>query len=104
MGFWNIEEITGYKPKTTFWLDFSIAEAFGESVIQDTFESAFRDWKHNYVYLTELVMVLNWKIFAWYEKDVKKSMLYQKLWEKADAWACENLKDDELSYFYQTTD
>ena len=27
---WNIESETGYKPRTTFWQDFSIADAFGE--------------------------------------------------------------------------
>ena len=26
---WNIEELTGYKPFTTFYEDFSIADAFG---------------------------------------------------------------------------
>lgn len=26
---WNIESETGYKPRTTFWQDFSIADAFG---------------------------------------------------------------------------
>lgn len=25
---WNIESETGYKPRTTFWQDFSIADAF----------------------------------------------------------------------------
>ena len=104
MSFWNIEAITGYKPKTTFWDDFSIADHFGEGAIRDTYQMAFDNWKSNCVYLTELVMVLNWKIWAWYEKDDRKSRLYQELWEKADAWACENLKDDELSYFYLTTD
>lgn len=26
---WNIEEMTGYKPQTTFYEDFSIADCFG---------------------------------------------------------------------------
>ena len=26
---WNIEKMTGYKPLTTFWSDFSMAEQFG---------------------------------------------------------------------------
>lgn len=26
---WNIQAITGYEPKTTFWSDFDIADHFG---------------------------------------------------------------------------
>ena len=35
----------GYEVKTTFWEDFSIAERFGLSAIQDTFNRAFKEWK-----------------------------------------------------------
>ena len=59
---WNIENITGYKPKTTFYEDFSIADRFGIPAVKDTFKRAFEGWKDNHIYLTELVMVLNWKI------------------------------------------
>lgn len=38
---WNIEQETGYKPQTTFWEDFSIADKFGKSGVQDTFNRAF---------------------------------------------------------------
>ena len=31
--------------KTTFWEDFSLAERFGLSAIQDTFNRAFKEWK-----------------------------------------------------------
>ena len=101
---WNIEAITGYKPQTTFWDDFSIADAFGLEAIQDTYNRAFGEWKTNHIYLTELVMVLNWKIWQWYEKDDAKCTLYNKLWSEADEWACDNLQGEELNYFYETTD
>lgn len=104
MSKWNIEEVTGYKPITTFWEDFSIADAFGKDAIQDTFNRAFNEWKGNYKYLTELVMVLNHKIWQWYEKNDEYGRLYNDLWEQADNYACENLKGEELSYFYSTTD
>ena len=45
----------GYELQTTFWNDFSIADRFGLSAIQDTFNRAFKEWKENYKYLTELV-------------------------------------------------
>lgn len=42
---WNIEALNGYKPFTTFWQDFSIADRFGASAVQDTFNRAFAEWK-----------------------------------------------------------
>lgn len=97
-------EMTGYVPKTTFWNDFSMAELFGLDDISDTFNRALEEWKSNIVYLTELVMVLNWKIWYWYENYDEYAELYQELWEKADEWALNNLKDDDLSYFLRTVD
>ena len=101
---WNIERMTGYKPITTFYEDFSIADAFGVSAVKDTFNRAFKHWKGNYKYLTELVMALNWKIWEHYGHNDTLAKLYNDLWEKADQWACENLKGEELSYFYETVD
>ena len=95
----------GYECKTTFWDDFSIADKFGRFGIIDTFKRAFKAWKSNIEYLTELVMVLNWKCWAFYEKgDQETSMLYQQLYEKADAWCMDNLKGDDLNYYLRTTD
>lgn len=101
---WNIENMTGYKPITTFYEDFSIADAFGVDAIKDTYKRSFKDWKGNYKYLTELVMVLNWKIWEHYQHNDDYAKLYDKLWKEADEYAVNNLKDDELSYFYETTD
>lgn len=94
-----------YEFKTTFWSDFSIADRFGEDAVRDTFERAFRAWKDNHVYLTELVMVLNWKLWQHYEAgNESMAELYDELWGIADEYAVENLKNEELSYFYRTTD
>ena len=98
------ESFCGYKQITTFFEDFSIAEHFGADAIKDTYLRVFKAWKTDYKYLTELVMVLNWKIWQWYEKNDEFAKLYNDLWEVADLYATENLKGDELSYFYRTTD
>lgn len=122
---WNVESYSGYKPLTSFWQDFSIADAaykWGESptsAIRKTYRTAFEEWRGNYKYLTELVMVLNHKIWYHYEaaKQAEKagylnardfhdtiSRLYDELWRECDAWCCENLTGDEADYFYQTLD
>jgi hypothetical protein len=90
--------------KTTFMSDFTIADLFGKDAIKDTFNRAFEEWKGNYEYLTELVIVLNWKIWEWYEKDEATARLYNELWEKADGYACDNLTGDEARYFFEMTD
>ena len=97
--------VNGYETKTTFWQDFSIAEAFGPDAIQDTFDRAFKGWKSNAKYLTELVLVLNWKLGLHYENGRETlARLYDKLWKKADSYAVNNLKDKDLEYFLATTD
>ena len=80
-------EQTGYECFTTFFEDFTIAEKFGLNAVKDTFNRAFKEWKSNYKYLTELTMVLNWKIWQYYEKNEKLAELYNSLWEKADTYA-----------------
>lgn len=94
----------GYEVKTTFWDDFTIADRFGLDAIQDTYNRSFQSWKDNVVYISELVLVLNWKIWYWYEKDDEKAKLYDKLWRELDEWCADNLKGDDLYYFYKTTD
>lgn len=100
-----MELMNGYKMISTFPTDFDIADKFGLSAIKDTFKRAFNEWKSNYVYLTELVITLNFKIWEHYENGNQElASLYNELWEKADNYACENLKGEELSFFYRVTD
>lgn len=95
-------DMSGYQPKTTFWIDFSVAEPFGSSAVIDTYKRAFDEWKSNRVYITELVMMLNWKI--WQHEQDHLGRVYNDLWAEADKWCMENLKGDDLAYFIQTTD
>lgn len=89
---------------TTFPQDFTIADKFGIKAIKDTFNRAFKEWKSDYRYLTHLVMALNHKIWEHYKTNKAYAELYNELWQKADAYACDNLKGDELAYFYRVTD
>lgn len=90
---------------TTFWSDFSIADAFGESAVKDTYKRAFKEWKDDYRYLTDLVMVLNHKCWEHYEKGNESlSALYSDLYYEADAYALDNLEGEEASYYFRVTD
>ena len=45
MTFREFMKENGNEVNPTFWEDFSIAERFGLSAIQDTFNRAFKEWK-----------------------------------------------------------
>ena len=96
--------LNGYTLTSTFWEDFSVADAFGIDAVTDTFKRAFNEWKGNYIYLTELVIVLNHKIWQHYKTNEPLATLYQGFWEIADCYACENLTGEEASFFYNITD
>ena len=89
---------------TTFWTDFSIADAFGPEAVQDTFNRAFAEWKSDVRYLTDLVVVLNHKIFQHFNGDRELSKLYDSLWKIADEYAMENLTGKDFEYFFNITD
>lgn len=108
---WGIESETGYKPMTTFWQDFSIADKFGEKAVEDTFKRAFNEWRTDYKYLTELVMVLNHKIWQHFRQNEpnesrsnRLAKVYNDLWQKAQNYGYDHLKGEKLNYFYNTLD
>ena len=103
---WKIAEEIGYTPMTTFWDDFSIAEKFGQSAIADTAKRAFNEWKHDYVYLTELILVLNHKSWEYAIINSELSSFYSDLYEIYDNKAYNEIKDNpEASrYYYRTLD
>lgn len=103
--FWN--EI-GYEPCTTFWEDFSIADKFfmvEPEAIEDTFKRALSYAELDYKYFTELVMILNHKIWQWYRSCDELGRLYDKLWRKAEELFFNKYEDNEeaVSYYYETT-
>ena len=97
--------MNGYRCVTTFWEDFTIAEIIdGADGVKDTYKRAFEEWKTDYKYLTELVMVLNWKIWQHYEKKPELAKLYEDLYYKTDGYALDNLEGEEKQYYFETTD
>lgn len=94
-----------YEFKTTFWMDFSIADRFGKEAVQDTFDRAFKEWRSDVEYVTELAIVTNWKCWEHWEKgDSSLGVLYHDLYYKVRDWCLDNLKGDDLRYYLTTTD
>lgn len=101
---WNITELTGYEPMTTFWQDFAIADRFGDKAIKDTYRHVKAEWKDNYVYWTELCLVLNHRCWKWYnENSYSRSELYQRLYEEANEMTYDWLEKWQ-AYYFRITD
>lgn len=99
----------GYETKTTFYLDFTICDLANSnteriSAVKDTYNRAFKAWKNNVEYISELVIVLNHKIWQHYEKNEELTRVYNDLWERLSNWCYDNLKGEDLNYFCRVTD
>jgi hypothetical protein len=112
---WGLVELTGYEPKTTFWQDFSIADKSGMDAIKDTYNRVFNEWHKDYIYMTELALVINWKCWEHWHRGRKEmeqflsnhnevSDWYKETYYNLLDWADKNLKKKELQYFYKTLD
>ena len=96
--------LPGETVRTTFLGDFDIADGFGIDGIRKTYEDAFSSWKHDYRYLTNLVVTLNYKAAEWAEKDEDIAEVYVELFKKTSDYALDTLKGDEFKYYFNITD
>ena len=87
----------------TFWQDFSIADAFDNKAIQDTYDRC-QGWKTDATMWAKLSMVLNHKSWQWAETDETRSKLYVKLWLEAYDYALSHFKGDDIITYLQITD
>lgn len=104
---WNIEEMTGYKPISTYYTDFGIAEWYGEDAIRDTYDRAIENWSDSIEWMTEIVMVLNWKIWEHYHGgNDKLARFYDELWREAQEEVYKRFDNDKeaMAYYYRTID
>ena len=94
-----------YECITTFWEDFAIADRFGINAVKDTFNRAFNEWKNNYRYLTELVIVLNHRCWMHYNQGrIDISKVYSSRYYQAHNFALDNLNGEEYEYYFRITD
>lgn len=119
----NLGDLTDYRPKYTFYADFAIAEFCevymrNRNAVRKTYKEVISSWGKNIEAITEIVMVLNHKSWAFDGKVDSKYLgigdtkadefahLYVELYEDARSVVEKNFKDDEdaMSYYYQITD
>lgn len=99
------ESLCGYTQRTTFWDDFTLAEKLGVPDIERTYRNAFNSWKTDVVFITELVLVLNWKMLYMDEKHMtEKSVMYYKCWVELSNWCERHLEAGAYEYFISVTD
>ena len=89
-----------YEFKTTFRVDFTIADNYGIDAVKETFKRVFREWKTNYIFLYELTLVMNLKCWEHYKNNnIEISKLYAKYYHQLRDYSLNNLKGKELEYF-----
>lgn len=101
---WKIEALTGYKPHTTFYTDFSLSDPYGIVAVTATYNKRFEESKASVVNMTELVLVLQWKVYEHYDENRTLAKFYQSMWEVTDRWCRENFKDNDLKYYRDKTE
>lgn len=101
---WEIENQTGYRPKTDFWQLFTLADVFGVDLIKETYRDAFDSSRTSYIELTELCLVLEWKRREHTESENGPlARLYDNLYQLCAEWAADNLTGRALEYFRNAT-
>lgn len=78
---------------TTFGSDFSIADIFGTEAVKDTYKRGLDFALSDAKYFAEFVMVLNHKIWQWYQVNDDLAKVYDTLWREADSM----IDDDHFS-------
>ena len=100
----SFEKMFDFKFESSFWEEFSIAENYGSDGIREHYKVVFDQWKGNLKYLTELVLVLNWKISTWFGVDDTIGKTYDELLRDADGYALNTLKGEDLHNYLSTLD
>ena len=97
-----------YVPFTTYASDFILAEIEGTAGVIETAKKAWKYWKTDYKWATEIIMVINFLAWYHYEEDVNipLSSLYSELYYKYMDLFYEQFEGDSeaTDYFFEMTD
>jgi hypothetical protein len=89
--------------KSTFWSDFTIADAYGEKGVTDTYNRS-KHFISDVSYWKELVLVLNHKIWQHYETNEPLAQVYNRLWAEADQLGRDTFTGDDAKEYYSFLD
>ncbi len=113
---WFKEQMSelGHETHTMLWNDFTIADYHGTKAITDTYNKVLKasrnydaekkKFHYNEKLITEMYMVLNWKVNTFYQKYDMLAQYYYELQEKLYEFVTKHFTKEQLSYFYETTD
>lgn len=92
-----------------FWSEFDFVELRGEEAIKRLAKAEYENFKDDIKGITDLVMVINHKSWAWYELHNDKlceiyADLYYEYYEKVINYLEKLNREDELTYFIRTLD
>lgn len=99
--------VNGREYETTFHIDFDIAEHYGMEDVIDTFKRAFKEWKKDIEYVTELGIVMNERCWFWYHHGREElSKYYADRWYeiKDYVYKAKCFKEEDRNYFFKMTD
>lgn len=91
------------KTWTTYWFDFTTAEALNKDAVRPAYNKAFAEAKHDYKLLAELVCVLLHKVKNWETKNRVLAVLYNQLCDETVWYALDTLAGEELDYYFEHT-
>ena len=103
------------RESTLFWADFSVADRFGLSAINDTFKRCYYKTR-GYKVVTEFAVVLNNKIWQWHdlaereENEVKRAYcekvqdLYNRFFQEVVGFVDSSFSEKEAEFYYRITD
>lgn len=95
----------GYEFKTTFAMDYKIANAFGASAVKDTYRRSMRDWSDNVLYMKEMSAVLNLMCWDYYHAgNMEMSKLYSDLYHECYHKCLRKFKGEELHEYWEFLD
>lgn len=81
-----------------FMQDFRIADMFGKKAVIDTFNRCHEEWKDNVDYYGSFILTLNHLIWFHYDNgNMEVAKVYDELWRKADDFAMNHFKGDDLN-------